>query len=440
MPKFTEDTVEMVEIGNPKGGQKAQVVRRPVAQDVDTVLETHVEKRRAEVDAAANRVPAIARILIAIAALVISVIMVAIVSGSSGTSYKVVGGQSPRALVINIDQLSPVVLDYARASNKAPYINELITLGSAYASVQAGYSAPKGTPPTSMLGAQAALLTGVPESVTGITTAANLESMTNFTTFLRAIKSASLDVVSIVPEYTVSKATVVGNDTTATCTNVGIFDAECTGLKCPSSVSAPCSTSDIYTTSNTIEGGRVEDAIMSKTAHAMSNGKELIYIQLDSYAKTASKSEDLKVGLTNMASISEMYMVDAFVGRIAKLIASRTINAAENWLLIITSEGMNSAMKAPLVISVFSTGAPVALNPIVDANVTSDAAVSAEGTPVHAASTLDVLPTIAQWFDIALGYVSKAAYTGVSQAICAKGTLMKDGCVSTTASPISDEA
>eukprot|EP00658_Telonema_sp_P-2_P066716 TRINITY_DN55684_c0_g1_i4.p2 TRINITY_DN55684_c0_g1~~TRINITY_DN55684_c0_g1_i4.p2 ORF type:complete len:102 (+),score=35.79 TRINITY_DN55684_c0_g1_i4:355-660(+) len=89
--------------------------------------------------------------------------------------------------------------------------------------------------------------------------------MTNLTTFLRAIKSASLDVASIVPEYTVSKATVVGNDTTATCTNVGIFDAECTGLKCPSSVSAPCSTSDLYTTSNTVEGGRVEDAIMSKT-------------------------------------------------------------------------------------------------------------------------------------------------------------------------------
>lgn len=430
MPKFTEDATEMVELKSPKSGQASQIIRRPVAPEVDPDLDTHMEKRRETSEVLANQSPAIARILIAIVVVILSIILVAVVSYTSGTSYKVAGGQSPRAIVLNIDKLSPVVVEFARNSNKAPYLNELITLGSAYSAVQAGYGSVKGTPPTSFIGAQSALFTGMSESVTGISTSSDLGAMVNHTTFLRAIKAASLDVTAIVPEYTMTKSTTTtdaNGTSTTTCNNVGILDAECYELACPTgdAAFASCSTTDAFATCAT-SGSRVEDFIMSKTAQAMANGKELIYIQLDSYSNTAALDEDLRIGLTNLASLSEMYMVDALIGRIANLLASRTAAATENWLFIVTSEGMNAVLKAPLLVSVFATGAPVAVKPIADAihNTTTEVGTVA----VHAASTLDVLPTIAKWFDIALEYVSSGTFVGASQGLCYKGALMKNGC------------
>ena len=354
-------------------------------------------------DAPPKRSLGLYRTLLAVAACVATVVLVVWIGWTSG-SYVDDKIGAHKAIVIVVEGLHPEMLDFATKSHKAPFITELVSHGAVYGSLAVPSTV------ADQLAAHQAILTGLTPLQSGVYSSNDFNKYANATSFLRLARNAELKTSLIAPEGLFSGSSFENGR----CRPLGVLDAECVGLACPSDDAASyCNANWRFKTSESLTSAasstlRNEDYILSKIEASTSARMDVVYVELSNFAAAGGASKDLSTN--SLAAISEMYVTDALVGRIASHLAARSAAKRENWLLFLTSEANNAYRKAPFLIANFNDGAPKAVT-----------------QPAAAASILDVYPTIVQW--MGLSPYGAAKYNGTILGICAKnGRTLVQGC------------
>ncbi|CAJ1019836.1 hypothetical protein, conserved [Leishmania lindenbergi] len=274
----------------------------------------------------------------------------------SNTARKTVGDTGkPKLLLIVAKGLAPISVRRAMLSNKSPFMRLLSKVGGKFASISANYST--SNPLINLLTGSAVL------------TADTLAETTSILGWLKAQKKRT--VVAAPSMYWSS-----GEAGTFPCPQVGLLDTECSGQKCPEEKdSAYCNAFRKYITCDD-HAQLYNSEILLAFEKMLNHSADALYFQLSSLAEAEVNNPKVVV-----QERSEVNLLDSAVGSIALALSRRTANKAENWLMIITSDGANSEMTAPLLVVVYTKGELVQLNDIAED-----------------AKTTDVANTIMHWF------------------------------------------
>lgn len=339
------------------------------------------------------------RTVLAIATCVTTVTVLLWVGFSSGSYIEDKVG-AHKAIVVVVEGLHPEMLEFAAKSNKAPFISELVSHGAVYGPLAVPDSV------ADQLAAQQTLLTGLTPLQTNVFSSSDFNKFTNVSTFLRIGRESDLKTAIIAPESMYSGQSFENGR----CKPLGILDAECVGLACPGNDTASyCNAAWRFkTTEDNNEKTRNEDYIYTKIESATSAKMDVVFVTLSNFAAAGGAAKDLSVN--NLAAISEMYVTDTLVGRIASHLAARSAAKRENWLLVLTSDANNAYRKAPYFIANFNEGAPVAVK-----------------QPTGTATILDVFPTVMKWLGLSPSNVGR--YNGTILGICNQnGRTLLQGC------------
>eukprot|EP00796_Vickermania_ingenoplastis_P007448 gene7448-5246_t len=288
----------------------------------------------------------------------------------------------PKMVLIVASELSFPALTMARSSEKAPFINELTATGGSFGRLNARYTT-GGSPLVK-------LLTG--NEGTSALTLQGEES------FLRRLKTAGFKPAIVAPSsyFSATAASAPG-----ACPRIGILDTECVGDACPlHNQDAYCNADFKYATCEGMSQLYAGDVFRGFT-QAAESGADVIYIQSEGIPNDGYTPINRPV--SNMLErFSYMNLLDSAIGEIALALSQRTSTTNENWLIVLTSEGLNRYNEAPLFISAYSRGMIVQLNPI-----------------PATARTVDMFPTVLRWFGLSEG-------TASDMGICCNGIQIKN--------------
>lgn len=317
-----------------------------------------------------------------VVAIIVACITVVLTSGGSTVAGRVV----PKALVVVVPGLNPTVLESAMASNKAPNMAMLAAAGGTYDRVAANSS----DPTASLI----SLLTGTPVAFHNVTDASRLSAFYNGApSLLRYAKTASLRTSVIASEKYFSAGGYLAGS--ATCATVGLLDQECIGAACPNlDSSSYCSALTKIVLPND------ESALMGTTLSTAVQGsldaRELILALVACFEDRRSDDDNSLRALSNVA------LLDGVVGQLALVLAQRSYQSSENWLLVVAGDGVNAQQQAPLLVAAYAAGAVANLNPINSLN----------------GNVVDVFATVQAWF----GVPNPAGVVGIAQGVCRDGS------------------
>jgi hypothetical protein len=296
----------------------------------------------------------------------------------SNAAREAVNAAQPKMVMIVTKGLSPDIVSHAMNSNKAPFTRILSNLGGSYDSINAATAASSNR--------MVNLLTGSASETK--TTLSGLKSV------LRWLKEEKKTVVVAAPSSYWSSGTAGAT----TCAQVGLLDTECSGTACPSeNAAAYCNAKYKFVTCND-RAQLYKDELPTAFEKAINLSADVLYFQVDGIAEAAAN--DLE-GLSRERS--EVNLLDSAVGRVAMALSLRSADAAENWLMIVTSDGANSKNKAPLLVVAYSNGKMLQLNSI-----------------PSGATTSDVVNTVKMWFE------AKDADSKRLLGICSSGATVKN--------------
>ncbi|KAL7696301.1 hypothetical protein N2W54_007033 [Lotmaria passim] len=279
----------------------------------------------------------------------------AVVSNSAREAVGDTG--KPKLVLIVVKGLSPGAVSHAMSSNKAPFTRLLSSIGGNYSVIDAAYP--------SSGNKLVNLLTGSADAK---------QTLSGSQSILRRLHDEKKKVVVAAPASYWS----LGPAGTATCPQVGLLDTECSGSACPDEKEAAyCNAARKYITCDD-RAQLYQNEIPTAFEKTISSSADMLYFQVSSIAEAASS--DVEAAAQER---SEVNLLDAAVGRIALALSKRTANTAENWLMIVTSDGSNTEARAPLLVVAYTKGEIVRLNAIAaDARVT------------------DVANTVKMWFQL----------------------------------------
>lgn len=317
----------------------------------------------------------------AVAAIVIGLLLVAATAGSFAGPA---GSKQPKAVVVVVPGLNPDVVESAMASYKASSLAGIVTSGAAYGRIAANAS--------DTTAALVSLLTGTAIAFHNVTNSSSLNVLksSDATTFMRYLNQASLKTALVASERFFSGSTY---DSTGKCSSVGLLDAECVGLACPTDATAYCNSATRNILSNQIT------ALMSTTiSDAFSTaapGNSLVTVVVDAFADLRREDDN------SLRALSAVSLLDGVIGQIVLAVEQRSYQTQENWLVTVVGDGVHSAQQAPLFVIPVSSGSVIRASPINTAS----------------GNIVDVFPTIAKWFNLPVF----PSVVGTSQGICGDG-------------------
>ncbi|AYU82500.1 protein of unknown function - conserved [Leishmania donovani] len=300
----------------------------------------------------------------------------------SNTARKTVGDtRKPKMVMIVAKGLSPMSVGRALRSNKSPFMRLLSKAGGQFATIAAKSTA---NPLVNLLTGSATI---------------SADTLVNTTSILGWLKSQDKHTIVAAPSAYWS----LGAAGTSPCPQVGLLDTECSGQKCPETKeSAYCNAFRKYITCDDC-AQLYNDEILLGFEKMINHSADALYFQLSKLAEAEVNNPELAV-----QERSEVNLLDSTVGRIALALSRRTSEEAENWLMIVTSDGANAEMAAPLLMVVYTKGELVQLSDIAED-----------------ANTADVANTIKYWFK------SSNVNTSRLLGICTDGEKVEN-CKSTT--------
>lgn len=324
--------------------------------------------------------------LIGVTAVVAIVVGLLLVSFTSGSDDGPAGSKVPKAIVVIVPGLNSLVLESAMNSNKAANLAGLISSGAAYGQISTNVS--------DTTAALVTILTGTAASFHNVSNSASLGAFkaSTATSFLRFVNEASLKSTLIASANYYSGSTY---NTSGQCATVGVLDAECSGLACPSTDSAAfCNSATRVIVSND------DSALMSTTISAAFStaapGNSLVTIVVDAFTSLRDLDDN------SLRVLSATALLDGVVGQLVLAAAQRSYKADENWLLALVGDGVNSAQKAPLVVAPVSAGS----------------VMRAKAINTATGNIVDIFPTIASWFNLPS---TSTTVVGAVQGICGDG-------------------
>ncbi|GET92247.1 hypothetical protein, conserved [Leishmania tarentolae] len=300
----------------------------------------------------------------------------------SNTARKTVSDvRRPRAVLIVAKGLSPISVGRSMRSNKSPFMRLLSEAGGQLASIAASNTA---NPLVNLL--------------TGSTTI-DADTLANTTSILGWLKAQEKRTIVAAPSAYWS----LGAAGTSPCPQVGLLDTECSNDQCPETkASAYCNAFRKYITCDDCSQ-LYKDEILLSFEKMVNHSADALYFQLNKLAGKEVSNPKLAV-----QEGSEVNLLDSTVGRIALALSKRTREEAENWLMIVTGDGANAEMAAPLLVVAYTKGGLVQLN-----DISKDA------------TTADVASTVKYWFN------GKNVNTSRLLGICTDGERLEN-CKSTT--------
>jgi hypothetical protein len=319
----------------------------------------------------------------AVSAIVIGLLLVAFTSGSGAGPA---GSKQPKAIVVIVPGLNPVVLESALNSNKAASLADLITRGAAYGRIAANT-----TDPTAAL---VSILSGTAANFHNVSSSAGLSAFQSSAaaSFLRFLNEASLKTTLIASANFYSGSTY---NTSGQCASVGVLDAECTGLACPSGDStAFCNSATRVIVSN--DDTALMSTIISNAFSTSAPGNSLVTIVVDAFSTLRAMDDN------SLRALSATALLDGVVGQLVLAAAQRSHNANENWLVTIVGDGVNSAQQAPLFVIPVSAGS----------------VIRAKAINTATGNIVDIFPTITSWFHLP---TASTSVVGSVQGICGDG-------------------
>ncbi|KAG5467831.1 hypothetical protein LSCM4_00916 [Leishmania orientalis] len=274
----------------------------------------------------------------------------------SNTARKTVGDTGkPKVVLIVAKGLSPMSVSRAMRSNKSPFMRLLSRAGGQFASIAANYNTTN--PLINLLTGSATVTAG---------------TLAGTTTILGWLKKQQMNAVVAAPSTYWS----IGEAGADPCPQVGLLDTECSGQKCPEAKDlAYCSAFRKYITCDD-HAQLYNEELLLAFRKMVNYSADALYFQVSELAEAEVNNVELVV-----QERSEVNLLDSAVGRVALALSERTSKVAENWLMIVTSDGANSEKAAPLLVAVYTKGELVQLN-----DIDKDA------------KTIDVAATIKYWF------------------------------------------
>ncbi|EAN89493.1 hypothetical protein C3747_25g93 [Trypanosoma cruzi] len=275
---------------------------------------------------------------------------------SSSSSEQGEGRYRPRAIVLIVPHLPPDMLEAAMASNKAPFLGLISAADGVYARPLA-----KNTELSSSL---VTILTGrVDSSATGLVGA---------TSFLGKMKRAGRKpvVLAAASYWSAQVAAADGN-----CSRVGLFDSECSGLRCPAATEAAYCNAAEKLLSCDGKAQLYEEDVLEAFRHLMQHDGDLLYAHANALCGTVSTDEE------RMAVLSDISIMDSTLGKIALAVIERSSTTRESWLIMLVGAGGNGLERVPLVMVAYAKGGLVRFGPIPEE-----------------ATLADVAPTVLHWF------------------------------------------
>ncbi|CCW60593.1 unnamed protein product [Phytomonas sp. EM1] len=278
----------------------------------------------------------------AIVTLIVALLTIALIAITNTTQeIQDTASYSPKLLIVTFDGLEPEKLEYCMGSTLISFTQLLKANGGIYGRLKANY-----TTSGSLL---VKLLTGSPS-----TTNRTLEGAESF---LRRLKKANYRALIAAPARYWSSNQV---ESPSTCTRVGLFDSECTGMMCPGlDKVAYCNAYQKYLTCDgrsTIHANETMEAFRV----ALEKSADVVYVQIPRFAQTSSAEAATVEGLLELCG--DLDLLDATLGMLVLSISERTKSRDENWLVIFTGDGDNAEHEAPLMMVAYSKGQIIQLN------------------------------------------------------------------------------
>lgn len=297
-----------------------------------------------------------------IAALVVLLFAAVLVIYNTAQEYEDEDQSSyaPKMVLLVASELSYGATVIAKNNQKMPFLRQLTAAGGAFGKLSAKYSVTSGS-------AFVKLLTG-----SATTSAITLDGQTSFLSTLKQ-KGFKTAIVAPTPMFS--------SGSNGVCTRFGFFDTECTG-------DSACFTGKTCNTDKKIMTCSGDNELFSSDVirgfeEAVQSGSDFILINVEGFRGDVFMSE-VKPPLSNVLQrYGNINMLDNLVGQIALSLSKRTSTTRENWMITMTSEGQNRVSEAPYFSTVYSKGLTARVR-----NVSPSA------------RTVDVLPTILQWFGI----------------------------------------
>lgn len=322
-------------------------------------------------------------ILVVIVAVAIAVL--AYVAGTAGTYFSS-SMRTPRAVVVVLEGLNPATFESAMQGNKAPNFRFLTSNGGLYTRASSNTS--------SSAAALASILSGTGQQYHNVSDWASVAKFfPNVRSFLGFGKDIQLRPVAIAPPKMFSGTITDG---TGVCTSLGLLDVECSSVGCPSegSTTAYCNV-DVKQQLCSGAAQLFDDSILTTIIQQSNKKSGVFYVQLDLLANAIDDTDN------SLSTLSSIFQVDAFIGRLSRTLSSMSLFNAQSWMLIVTGDGANAAQQAPFFMTTYVQGQQAALKPL--------------QLPTQ---LIDILPTVLSWFG---PVVPKTIPTGVIQGVCSDG-------------------
>ena len=323
--------------------------------------------------------------LIVFVIVAITIAALAYVAATSGTYFSS-SMRTPRAVVVVVEGLNPVTFESAMQGNKAPNFRFLTSNGGLYTRALTNTS--------SSAVALASILSGTGQQYHNVSDwSAVGKFFPNVRSFLGFAKDVELRPVVIAPPKMFSGTTT---DASGVCTVLGLIDVECSSVGCPSdgSNTAYCNV-DVKQQLCSGPAQLYDDTILTTIMQQSSKKSGIFYVQLDLLANAIDDSDN------SLSTLSNIFQVDAFIGRLSRTLSSMSLFNAQSWMLIVTGDGANTVQQAPFFMTTYIMGQQAALRPL--------------QLPTQ---LIDILPTVLSWFG---PYVPKTIPTGVIQGVCSDG-------------------
>jgi hypothetical protein len=227
------------------------------------------------------------------------------------------------------------------------------------------------------------------------------DTVANFFPNVRSLLSLGKDI-QLRPVVMAPQKMFSGNvsDSNGFCTSLGLIDVECSSIGCPTegSLTAYCN-ADVKQLLCPGAAQLMDDSILTTLIQQGNKKSGLFYVQLDLLANAVDDSDN------SLVTLSNIFLVDAFIGRLSRTLSSLSIFSAQSWLLIVTGDGANAMQQAPFFMTTFVQGDQGMLRPLT--------------VPTQ---LIDIAPTVLSWFGSA---VPATVPTGVVQGICSDGVYPK---------------
>ncbi len=323
--------------------------------------------------------------LVIVVIIAVIIVVLAFVAATSGTYYSS-SMRTPKAVVVVVEGLNPTTLETLILGNKVPNLRFLIDNGGLYTRAATNTS--------SSVAALASILSGTGQQYHNVTDSSTVSKFfPNVRSFLAYGKDIQLRPVVIAPPKMFSGATA---DSNGFCTSLGLVDVECSSVGCPSEGSATAYCNVDVKQQLCSGAAQLYDETILTTLIQQSNKKSgLFYVQLDLLANPIDDTDN------SLSTLSSIFLVDAFIGRLSRTLSSMSLFNAQSWMLIVTGDGANAMQQAPFFMTTYVQGEQSSLRPL-------------------SATTqiFDIMPTVLSWFG---AFVPSSIPTGAVQGICSNG-------------------